>query len=137
MDLQKDQHVYVRAALSDNILSLCPSLGPQASKQHILPIFLLLFRDKSSEVRLKLFSRLDDLNSVISIEELQLSLIPSLEELAIEKDWRLKMQVIDYFPMLARQLGEQFFNDKLNAICTRWLSDHFFAIRQAAILNFN
>jgi serine/threonine-protein phosphatase 2A regulatory subunit A len=81
-------------------------VGSQASKQHILPIFLMLFRDESSEVRLKLFSRLDDLNSVISIEELQLSLIPSLEELAIEKNWRLKMQVIDYFPMLARQLGE-------------------------------
>lgn len=81
----------MRAALSDNILSLCPMIGSQASKQHILPIFLMLFRDESSEVRLKLFSRLDDLNSVISIEELQLSLIPSLEELAIEKNWRLKM----------------------------------------------
>lgn len=38
--------------------------------------------------------------------------------------------------MLARQLGEKFFNDKLNVICTRWLSDNFFAIRQAAITNF-
>jgi serine/threonine-protein phosphatase 2A regulatory subunit A len=63
-------------------------------------------------------------------------MIPSLEELAVEKNWRLKLQVIDYFPMLARQLGESFFNEKLNCICTRWLNDNFFAIRQAALNNY-
>lgn len=59
-------------------------------------------KDESSEVRLNLFKRLDDLNSVIGIEELSASLIPSLEELSKEKNWRLKQQVIEQFPMLAR-----------------------------------
>lgn len=104
----------MRSALSENMLSLCPIIGKTTSQQHILPIFLLLLRDESSEVRLNLFKRLDDLNSVIGIEELQTSLIPSLEELSKEKNWRLKLQVIEQFPMLARQLGEVFFNEKLN-----------------------
>lgn len=60
----------------------------------MLPVFLLLLRDENSEVRLNLFKRLDDLNSVIGIEELQSSLIPSLEELAKDKNWRLKITVI-------------------------------------------
>lgn len=84
------------------MLSICPVIGKQASTQHILPIFLLLLRDEQSEVRLNLFTRLEDLNSVIGIEELQTSLIPSLEELSKEKNWRLKIQVINQFPMLAR-----------------------------------
>jgi serine/threonine-protein phosphatase 2A regulatory subunit A len=56
-----------------------------------LPVFLLLLRDENSEVRLNLFKRLDDLNSVIGIDELSTSLVPSLEELAKDKNWRLKI----------------------------------------------
>jgi serine/threonine-protein phosphatase 2A regulatory subunit A len=36
---------------------------------------------------------------------------------------------------LARQLGETFFVEKLNAICITWLSDSIFSIREAAINN--
>ena len=54
-------------------------------------MFLLLLRDENSEVRLNLFKRLEDLNKVIGVEELQTSLIPSLEELSKEKNWRLKI----------------------------------------------
>ena len=38
--------------------------------------------------------------------------------------------------MLARQLGEQFYNDKLNPISQAWLQDSIFTIREAAIENF-
>lgn len=40
------------------------------------------------------------------------------------------------FPVLARQLGEQFYNDKLNPISQAWLQDSIFTIREAAIENF-
>ena len=43
---------------------------------------------------------------MIGIAELQQSIVPSLEELAKEKSWRMKTSVIQQFPMLARQLGE-------------------------------
>lgn len=77
--------------MSEHMLSICPVIGKQASTQSVLPVFLLLLRDENSEVRLNLFKRLEDLNSVIGIEELQTSLIPSLEELSKEKNWRLKI----------------------------------------------
>jgi serine/threonine-protein phosphatase 2A regulatory subunit A len=70
-DLQKDTFVYVRCALAENILSLCPALGKANTNQHILPLFLVLLRDESSEVRLNLFKHLEDLNQVIGITELQ------------------------------------------------------------------
>lgn len=96
----------MRCALAENILSLCPALQKANTNQFILPIFLLLLRDESSEVRLNLFKHLEDLNQVIGIAELQQSIVPSLEELAKEKSWRMKTSVIQQFPMLARQLGE-------------------------------
>ncbi len=88
-----------------------------------MPVFLLLLRDENSEVRLNLLKRLDDLNSVIGIDELSTSLVPSLEELAKDKNWRMKIQVIEKIPMLAKQLGETFFNEKLISICIGWLKD--------------
>lgn len=38
-------------------------------------------------------------------------------------------------PLLAGQLGREFFDEKLNTLCMTWLMDHVFAIREAATLN--
>ena len=38
-------------------------------------------------------------------------------------------------PLLAGQLGVEFFDEKLNQLCMTWLVDHVFAIREAATLN--
>ncbi len=38
-------------------------------------------------------------------------------------------------PLLAGQLGVEFFDDKLNALCMTWLIDHVYAIREAATNN--
>lgn len=73
---------------------------------------------------------------MIGIEELQQSIIPSLSELSQDKNWRIKLSVVEQFPVLARQLGEQFFNEKLNPICLTWLKDTIFTIREASLNNF-
>ena len=68
--LQKDQFTYVRQALAENLLAICPIIEKGPTNEHILPIFLALLRDESSDVRLNLFKRLDDLNRVIGLENL-------------------------------------------------------------------
>ena len=78
---------------------------------------------------------MEDLNKVIGIKELEQSIIPSLTELSNDKNWRIKLSVLEQFPVLAGQLGEEFFNQKLNPICITWLTDSIFMIREAAIEN--
>jgi serine/threonine-protein phosphatase 2A regulatory subunit A len=68
--LQTDSFQYVRSALAENILALCPLIDKANTNEHILPIFLALLRDESSDVRLNLFKRLEDLNRVLGIENL-------------------------------------------------------------------
>jgi serine/threonine-protein phosphatase 2A regulatory subunit A len=55
--------------------------------------------------------------------------------LSQDKNWRIKFSVVEQFPILAKQLGENFFNDKLTPICVTWLNDPIFTIREAAINN--
>ena len=58
---------------------------------------------------------------MIGIENLQESIIPSLTDLSQDKNWRIKLSVVQQFPVLARQLGESFFNERLNSISFTWL----------------
>lgn len=69
-ELQNDQFVYVRQALAENILAICPKIQKAATQEHILPIFLQLLRDDNSTVRLNLFNHLEDLNKIIGIQDL-------------------------------------------------------------------
>lgn len=45
-------------------------------------------------------------------------------ELAEDPKWRVRLAIIEYMPLLASQLGVQFFDDKLNSLCMTWLIDH-------------
>ncbi len=72
----------MRSSLAENVLALCPIIDKASTNEHILPIFLALLRDESSDVRLNLFKRLEDLNKVLGIENLSQSIIPALTELS-------------------------------------------------------
>lgn len=56
-------------------------------------------------------------------------------ELAEDKQWRVRQAIIEYIPLLARQLGVDFFDDKLGTLCMGWLGDTVFSIREAATIN--
>lgn len=56
-------------------------------------------------------------------------------ELAEDKQWRVRQAIIEYIPLLATQLGVQFFDDKLGTLCMSWLGDTVFSIREAATIN--
>jgi len=56
-------------------------------------------------------------------------------ELAEDTKWRVRLAIINYMPLLAGQLGVEFFDEKLSQLCMTWLVDHLFAIREAATVN--
>ena len=57
------------------------------------------------------------------------SLIPAIGQLASEKKWRVRMTIIEYFPILAKIMGEVSFNESFGPMCLSWLDDNVFAIR--------
>lgn len=57
-----DSSQHVRSALAKQISGLAPLLGKQATKEHLLPLFLHLLKDEFSEVRLHLIGKLDMVN---------------------------------------------------------------------------
>lgn len=72
---------------------------------------------------------------VIGIELLSQSLLPAIVQLAEDKQWRVRLAIIEYIPLLASQLGVKFFDEKLSELCMNWLGDTVFSIREAATQN--
>jgi serine/threonine-protein phosphatase 2A regulatory subunit A len=72
---------------------------------------------------------------VIGIELLSQALLPAIVELAEDKNWRVRLAIITQIPLLAKQLGVAFFDEKLAQLSMNWLGDPVFAIREAATVN--
>jgi len=116
-------------------MRLSPILGKDNTVEHLLPLVLQLLKDEFPDVRLNIIANLHHINEVIGIELLSKSLLPAIVELAKDRQWRVRLAIINYIPLLAHQLGQAFFDEKLKALCMRWLTDPVFAIRQAGTLN--
>ncbi|EFY85628.1 protein phosphatase PP2A regulatory subunit A [Metarhizium acridum CQMa 102] len=136
-DLVSDSSQHVRAALGTQISGLAPILGKQETIDHLLPMFLQMLKDEFPEVRLHIISKLEQLliEAVIGIELLSQSLLPAIVQLAEDKQWRVRLAIIEYIPLLASQLGVKFFDEKLSNLCMGWLGDTVFSIREAATHN--
>lgn len=123
---------------------------------HLLPMFLQMLKDENPEVRLHIISKLDIVNKgmgishrlpitrqsviliiepVIGIDLLSQSLLPAIVQLAEDKQWRVRLAIIEYIPLLASQLGVKFFDEQLSNLCMGWLGDTVFSIREAATQN--
>ncbi len=60
---------------------------------------------------------------MIGIDLLAQSLLPAIEELAEDKHWRVRLAIVEHIPLLAGQLGADFFQDKLGPQCMKSLED--------------
>jgi serine/threonine-protein phosphatase 2A regulatory subunit A len=98
-------------------------------------MFLQMLKDEFPDVRLNIISKLERVNNVIGIELLSQSLLPAIVQLAEDKQWRVRLAIIEYVPLLASQLGVKFFDEKLADLCMSWLGDTVFSIREASTIN--
>mmetsp|Transcript_58471 Transcript_58471/g.81103 ORF Transcript_58471/g.81103 Transcript_58471/m.81103 type:complete len:197 (+) Transcript_58471:618-1208(+) len=129
----KDTIQHVRAALAESICQLAPLVGKRATNDSILQIFLLLLRDESSDVRVNLFKHLDAITKVIDLDSLSQSLLPALNDLAVDKNWRTRTSAVEFLGFFAKKMGANFFNDKFFKLLIDWLSDRIYGVREAAI----
>jgi serine/threonine-protein phosphatase 2A regulatory subunit A len=114
-----------------------------------------LLKDEFPDVRLNIISKLEQVNegmlssvlntqpqrvlirsaAVIGIQLLADHLLPAIVELAEDKSWRVRQAIIEYIPLLATQLGKEFFDEQLSSLCMSWLGDTVYSIREAATIN--
>ncbi len=72
---------------------------------------------------------------MIGVDQVSASLLPAIVELAKVPVWRIRLAVINQMPLLADQLGEGFFGERLMQHFLDWLADAAYAVREAAVYN--
>ena len=85
-------------------MGLAPLLGKEKTLENLLDLFLKLLSDDFYEVRLSVISKLNGINEVVGIELLSDSLLPAIGQLANESQWRVRLAIIKFIPLLAKQL---------------------------------
>ena len=131
-NLKSDSLPYVRSSLAANILSLAPIIGTKKTNEFIFPIFQDLIKDENHDIRMVIIKNLDKLNEVLNIDDFVKGIIPSLIEISDNTNWRVRNQVQEIVPVLARIVNKKLFLESIMPICIKWLTDPVYAIRQNA-----
>ena len=84
------------------------------------------------DVRLNIITNLHHAQDALGSERLKASVVPAMEELAMDSHWRVRHAVIQQLPLLGRQLGVEFYEAKLLPRHCDWLCDPVAVIRDAA-----
>mmetsp|Transcript_29177 Transcript_29177/g.28909 ORF Transcript_29177/g.28909 Transcript_29177/m.28909 type:complete len:223 (-) Transcript_29177:6-674(-) len=98
-----------------------------------MSLFLDLLRDPSPEIRICLFNDLEGLSNVIGAESLAQSIMPAIQELSDDKQWRIRKRIAECIPLLCKQLGQEFFETHLSGVMKKLYGDTVYSVREAAI----
>jgi len=131
--LVEDKFEEVRSRLATEVMKMASMAGTETTVSHLLPIYLRLLNDPSTEVRLNIIGALEQVdgeelwsaqvNTVIGAFALAESLLPVIIQLAKDAKWRVRLAVLEFMPLLAAQLGDAFFELHLMPILVDFLSD--------------
>ena len=130
--LEKDQKNFVKGALASNVLKICEMIGPKKTNDYIFPIFLTLIKDENIEIRMNIINNLSELNKVIEIDNIIESIILPIKEISANKSWRVRIQIMEIVPVLAKLFNQHLFMSNIFPICIIALMDSVFSIREAS-----
>ena len=128
--LCSDSHTPVRINLAHALPHLAPYIGPSHATELLLPLVLRLLRDESSEVRLEIIRELSSLVQVVGMDKLlSNALLPALNTLVNDAQWRVRQAVVGHIPSLATFLTPDIFDAQLLPLLRQCMSDPVWAVR--------
>lgn len=133
--IANDDALFVRAALARNVVGLGAILGKEDTLKHVKPLLQKQLEDADAEVRVTALLNLPFLAATTTLQPLTSCLYSAIVVLSEDANWRVRKQTIQAVTPLAPLLGQQFFDDKLGALCLNWLGDAVNYIRRTAVKN--
>jgi serine/threonine-protein phosphatase 2A regulatory subunit A len=86
-------------------------------------------------VRLKVIAALDRIAEAVGADVVGSTLLPSIEALGSDSQWRVRQVVLDQLPLLAATLGPAVFSSRLFTLFCNGLEDKVAEVRKSAALN--
>lgn len=67
-----------------------------------------------------------NLAAVIGSDEIDKHIIPAIIEMSNDKNWRVKLAIIEFIPLLCELIDKDIFKQKLESVVLGWLADNVF-----------
>ncbi|KAK4876220.1 hypothetical protein RN001_012642 [Aquatica leii] len=134
--LYQDCNSDVKEALSGVITSLSPLFGLENTKLLLLPLITASLLNESSKIRENIISNLNNIISVIGIEEIADTVLKIITDLVNSSAsiWRTRRNLIVTVNYIAKHSGRQYFDVHLRPLYQKLLSDGVYAVRKTAPL---
>lgn len=128
--LSSDAAPNVRGAVSIAVMELAPKLGHSATKDKLFPLYLAFLQDDVVDVRLNILRRM----ALIAewAPGMEHTIIPAIVDLSRDLQWRVRDAVISTFPVLATNLGADYFKDHFLSIFLAAFNDTVGQVRYSA-----
>mmetsp|Transcript_12203 Transcript_12203/g.29007 ORF Transcript_12203/g.29007 Transcript_12203/m.29007 type:complete len:590 (+) Transcript_12203:53-1822(+) len=136
-ELASDFTTDVRTALAKVIGYVAAHIGRAGTLQgepNLLATIMELLKDEFAEVRLNVVAQTGKICEVLGIDPVQ-QLLNTLHSLAMDNNWRIRMEVVQQIPLLGAQFGTELFQTKLQGLFLGFLADSVHAVRLAAVDN--
>ena len=130
--LVRDDVEQVRVSLAESLAKTCPLVGPALAGDSLLQFILKLLRDTSSTVVLKMLGNLKLIAPQLKLEEFSPFVLPAVKDLTNDRQWRVRISILDYMPQLVGSLGHKLFVTEFSPAIQRLLVDPVFKVRDAA-----
>jgi len=128
--LANDTNSVSRVELSTVCIELAAPLGKAAALEHVLPCLALLADDELSNVRLAVIMQLGPFIDVVGLDGEAAAMLPLLERLGADKNWRVRHVILHLLPQLAATLGPAEFWSHFGEVCARRASDSCALVRE-------
>jgi len=93
----------------------------------------ILLKNNNTEVVVSLIENMDELVSTVGVSSIEDKIIPSICTLASDKTWRIRLAAVCFFPKIAKAVGNDLFQIKLESVLIGLLMDPVFSIREQAM----
>ena len=121
-----------KASVATALCEMTKFVGPEFSKDKILPILSELIKDESSEVKLKVVQGIYMCSKVVGIDALQ-GLIQQLETMTKDGQWRVRMTVFELIGDLGISFGKDVFQKHLQKIYLSYLENTAAGVRNMGV----
>ncbi|CAH8867489.1 unnamed protein product [Trichobilharzia szidati] len=129
--LSMEREERVRSELVRCAVGLLPSIR----REDCLPLvqhILAFLNDTSSQSKQYVFEHFSELVALMPSNEIQLTLLPSLLRLWQDKNWRVRLGVVQSVPCLYDKLPESCLQDTVLPANLAWLRDPAWCVRECA-----
>ncbi len=126
-NITTDVNASVRINVAEVFMVLAPKLGEKA----LNIVATKLLKDESSDVRLTVLKKLGTLGTV-SPDIIKNIILPAVQEIANNKNWRIRESVLEGLPNVAKSLGSAFFDEYLLNLYLNAYNDTVNAVRMAS-----